>query len=61
MFTDITSEAGVGDSGSGQGLAWADMDGDGDLDLYVSNNGEANVVGRTECVVHGGGSGCGSR
>ncbi len=38
-FTDVTAEAGVGDSSYGQGGEAADLDGDGDLDLYVSNIG----------------------
>ena len=42
-FTDVTSTAGVGDTGGGQGTAWGDYDGDGDLDLYVANY-EANTL-----------------
>ena len=44
-FTDVTTAAGVGDSGYGQGAEAADFDGDGDLDLYVTNVG-ANVLYR---------------
>jgi hypothetical protein len=45
IFTDMTSEAGVGDAGNGYGTAWADYDGDGDLDLYVANAAPgANVL-----------------
>ena len=43
-FTDVTSTAGVGDTGEGYSTAWADYDGDGDLDLYVANNGGANTL-----------------
>ena len=43
-FTDVTSAAGVGDSGQGYGVAWGDFDGDGDLDLYVANANKANVL-----------------
>jgi hypothetical protein len=44
-FTDVTSSAGVGNTGSGRSAAWADYDGDGDLDLYVTNtDGQANVL-----------------
>ncbi len=38
-FTDVTEEAGVGDTGYGLGVAAADYDNDGDLDLYVNNFG----------------------
>ncbi len=44
-FTDVTDEAGVGDTGHGLGVAAADCDNDGDLDLYVNNFG-ANVLYR---------------
>ena len=42
-FTDLTEQAGVGDTGYGAGCAVADYDNDGDLDLYVTNFG-ANVL-----------------
>lgn len=38
-FTDVTSEAGVGDTGYGMGVAVGDIDNDGDIDLYVTNDG----------------------
>jgi len=44
-FTDVTKEAGVGDSSFGQGCCVGDYDNDGDPDLYVSNFG-ANVLYR---------------
>ena len=46
-FTDVTAQAGVGDTGYGAGCAVADYDNDGDLDLYVTNFG-ANVLYRNE-------------
>jgi hypothetical protein len=36
-FTDITSEAGVGDEGLGSNAALGDIDNDGYLDIYVAN------------------------
>ncbi len=36
-FTDITLDAGVGDTGKGVSAAWGDYDSDGWLDLYVTN------------------------
>ncbi len=42
-FTDVTEEAGVGDTGYGFGCAVGDFDNDGDPDLYVTNFG-ANVL-----------------
>ena len=44
-FTDVTDQAGVGDTGYGAGCAVADYDNDGDLDLYVTNFG-GNVLYR---------------
>ena len=38
-FTDVTAQAGVGDTGFGLGVAVADYDNDGWLDLYVNNYG----------------------
>ncbi|MCP3960483.1 MAG: VCBS repeat-containing protein, partial [bacterium] len=39
-FTDVTTEAGVGDAaGFGMGATFADYDGDDDADLYVTNFG----------------------
>lgn len=38
-FTEVTREAGVGDTGYGTGCSAADFDNDGDLDLYVLNYG----------------------
>jgi hypothetical protein len=44
-FTDVTDEAGVGETGFGLGVAAGDYDNDGDLDLYVNNYGP-NVLYR---------------
>jgi hypothetical protein len=38
-FTDVTEQAGVGDTGHGLGAVAADYDSDGDQDLYVMNFG----------------------
>ena len=38
-FTDVTREAGVGDTSYGMGCVFGDYDNDGDLDLYVTNYG----------------------
>jgi len=45
QFTDVTEEAGVGDTGYGLGVAVADYDNDGDPDLYLNNDGP-NVLYR---------------
>jgi enediyne biosynthesis protein E4 len=44
-FTDVTAQAGVGDTGYGLGVAAGDYDNDGDRDLYLNNYG-ANVLYR---------------
>jgi enediyne biosynthesis protein E4 len=44
-FTDVTQQAGVGDTGFGLGVAAGDYDNDGDVDLYVNNYGP-NVLYR---------------
>jgi hypothetical protein len=44
-FTDVTQEAGVGDTGYALGVAVGDYDNDGDLDLYLNNYGP-NVMYR---------------
>ncbi|MEM7475211.1 MAG: CRTAC1 family protein [Planctomycetota bacterium] len=44
-FSDVTDEAGVGDTGYGLGASVADYDGDGDPDIYVNNFGP-NVLFR---------------
>lgn len=45
VFTDVTEEAGVGDTGFGLGVTAADFDNDGDQDLYLNNFGP-NVLYR---------------
>jgi hypothetical protein len=44
-FTDVTRQAGVGDTGYGLGVAVGDYDNDGDPDLYLNNYGP-NVLYR---------------
>jgi hypothetical protein len=39
FFTDVTKEAGVGDTGYGMSAAFGDVDNDGWLDLFVGNYG----------------------
>lgn len=39
VFTDVSAEAGLEETGYSQGAATGDADGDGDVDLYVSNYG----------------------
>jgi Tfp pilus assembly protein PilF len=46
-FTDVTAEAGVGDTGMGMGIAVGDFNNDGHPDLYVTNFGR-NVLYRNE-------------
>jgi hypothetical protein len=38
-FTDVTEEAGVGETGHGLGVAVGDYDNDGDQDIFVNNYG----------------------
>ncbi|MDP6547116.1 MAG: CRTAC1 family protein [Phycisphaerae bacterium] len=38
-FTEVTDQAGVGDTGHGLGVTVGDYDNDGDLDLYLNNYG----------------------
>lgn len=44
-FTDVTGQAGVGDTAYGLGIAVADYDNDGDQDIYLNNHGP-NVLYR---------------
>ena len=44
-FTDVTDQAGVGDTGYGLGVAAGDYDDDGDLDIFLNNYG-GNVLYR---------------
>jgi hypothetical protein len=43
-FTDVTDQAGVGDTNFGVGVAWGDLDRDGLIDLYLVNLGQSNVL-----------------
>lgn len=43
-FTDVTDEAGVGDTNYGVGTAWGDFNNDGLLDLYLVNHGQSNIL-----------------
>ena len=45
MFTDVTKQASLGDTGYGLGVAVADYDNDGDPDVYLNNYGP-NVLYR---------------
>ena len=56
-FTDVTSQAGVGDEGLGMAVITADYDNDGDQDLFISNwggnvfylnNGDGTFTDKTE-------------
>jgi len=51
IFTDVTPDAHVGNTGKGRGTAWGDYDNDGDLDIYAANSGaggESNVLYRND-------------
>jgi hypothetical protein len=43
-FTDVTSTAGVGDTGDGRAVNWVDYDCDANIDLYVVNRTSANKL-----------------
>ncbi len=43
-FVDVTTDAGVGDSGFSQGLAVGDFNSDGFADIYVGNFGENRLI-----------------
>ncbi|HEY7214960.1 MAG TPA: CRTAC1 family protein [Thermoanaerobaculia bacterium] len=47
-FTNVTQQAGVGDTGLCLGSAWGDYDDDGDADLYVVNDFGRSTLYRNE-------------
>ncbi len=47
-FTDVAGAAGVRHYGFTKAVAWGDYDADGFVDLYISNNGETNVLYRNQ-------------
>jgi hypothetical protein len=51
-FTDITEEAGVGDTGWGLGMTFVDYDNDGDLDIYIANDFGANSLYQNDGTGH---------
>lgn len=48
VFTDVSDEMGVTDTGQGRGLAHLDYDNDGDLDIIVVNNEAQPVLYRND-------------
>lgn len=65
-FTDVTREAGVGDTGYGQGVVVGDYDNDGAPDMYLNNygynvfyrnNGDGTFVDVTDATDTAGGPG----
>jgi hypothetical protein len=58
-FIDLTTIAGVGDTGRGITAAWGDFDQDGNLDLYVTNHGlcAPNFTGSQDRLYHSNGDG----
>ncbi len=44
-WTDVTSEAGLGDAGAGCGISWVDFNNDGWLDFYLANRTGTFFVG----------------
>jgi hypothetical protein len=55
-FTDVTSEAGVGDAGMGASAALGDIDNDGYLDIYLANAGfSSREMGDPDVLYHNNG------
>jgi hypothetical protein len=48
VFTDISIEAGVTDTGMGRGLLSFDYDNDGDLDVFIVNHGAQPILYRND-------------
>jgi hypothetical protein len=51
-FTDITKEAGVGDTGWGIGMTFLDYDNDGDQDIYIANDFGPNSLYQNDGTGH---------
>lgn len=55
-FTDVTSEAGVGNEGLGSNAALGDIDNDGYLDIYIANTGFSDdEMGDPDVLYHNNG------
>jgi hypothetical protein len=48
IFSDVSADAGITDTGQGRGLLHLDYDADGDLDLLVVNYGAAPILYRND-------------
>ncbi|MDZ4656126.1 MAG: FG-GAP-like repeat-containing protein [Bythopirellula sp.] len=48
VFTDISTAAGVTDTGQGRGLLSLDYDNDGDLDVFIANHGGQPILYRND-------------
>ncbi|MEX0612713.1 MAG: CRTAC1 family protein, partial [Pirellulales bacterium] len=48
VFTDVSTAAGVTDSGQGRGLLSFDYDNDGDLDVFIVNHGAKPILYRND-------------
>ena len=48
VFTDVSTAAGVTDTGQGRGLLSLDYDNDGDLDVFIVNHGAKPILYRND-------------
>lgn len=48
-FEEVSAEVGLSVSGMVKGAAWGDYDNDGFADLYISRNGQSNLLYRNRC------------